>query len=259
MLLSIVTASYKRTDLLKKNFSFLKKKQNLLNFEWIIVCEIDDIKTVNYVKKLRHEKFVKIVIGRYKSADKAYNAGFKKSSGKYLNIHGDDDFFVEKNFKDIHSLLLSNKEWIIGKADYVDYKFKKIRFFTTFIKDILLVNYNKNILSIINFIMTPSIFFKKSLIKKVGGYDNDILFGSDYIFWLKFNKFYNPKITLKKISYVVYNSGTKTGTFDVKRYLVFLKRMKTFSQSPLIRFFQIISICTVIFINFVSKKILKIY
>lgn len=259
MLLSVVTATYKRVDLLKKNFIFLKKNQNLFNFEWIIVCEKNDVKTVNFLNKIKSEKFIKIIKGRFKSADKAYIEGFKIASGKYLNIHGDDDFFCKKNFKKIRNYLILNKEWVIGKAEYLDSNFNKIRISTTLIKSFFLSCFNKNILSVINFVMTPSIFFKKNLLKRVGGYDPNILYGSDYILWLKFNKFFKPFIVKETLSYIVFNAHTKTGTFDLKRYLVFFNEMKKFSSNIVIRFFQILSLLTIIIINFFLKKILRAY
>ena len=259
MLLSIVTATYKRVNLLKKNYIFFKKNQHLMKFEWVIVCEKNDLRTVNFLNKIKSEKFIKIIQGRFKSADKAYLEGFKIASGKYINIHGDDDFFCKKNFKKIKNYLILDKEWVIGNAEYLDSNFNKIRTLTTIIKSFFLKNFNKNILLIINFVMTPSIFFKKKLLKRVGGYDPHILYGSDYILWLKFNKFYKPLVVKEILSYIVFNAHTKTGTFDLKRYLVFYNKMKKFTSSFVIKFFQMLSLLMIIVINFFLKKILRIY
>lgn len=257
--LSIVTATYNRVYYLKKNYLFLKKNKNLFNFEWIIVCEDNDFKTKNFLKKIKKDNFIKVVFGSFKSADKAYNEGFKKAKGKYLNIHGDDDFFCKKNFPLIKKFLKSDKEWIIGQSEYINSNFQTIRPITSFFKKLLLKYFNKNIISLINYIMTPSVFFKKELLKKVGGYDDKILFGSDYIFWLKFNKLYNPYVVNKKISYVIYDRKTKTGSFDFSRYYVFLKKMKHYTTGPTHRFFQIFFILIIITINYFCKKIIKIY
>jgi hypothetical protein len=137
--------------------------------------------------------------------------------------------------------------------------FKKIRPLTTFVKNFLLRNFNKKILLIINFVMTPSIFFKKKIFNKIGGYDNDILYGVDYILWLKFNKLYTPLIVQENLSNVIFNPNTKTGTFDLKRYFVFSKKMKKYSTGYFIRMFQLISLFLIIVINFILKKILKSY
>ena len=76
MLLSIVTASYNRVELLKKNYKFLKSKINDLNFEWIIIYEKNDLKTKKYLKTIK-DKFVKKKASTSEDADIAYNIGFK--------------------------------------------------------------------------------------------------------------------------------------------------------------------------------------
>ena len=211
MLLSIVTASYKRVKLLKKNYKFLRSRVKDFDFEWVIVYEKSDLKTKQFLKTLR-DKFIKIKESNSKSADTAYNLGFNIARGKYVNIHGDDDYFDEKNFKSLKDILKSEKAWIVAQAEYVDNNFRKIRIFTSIIKKTLLKNYNSNILTFINFLMTPSIFFKKNKIKSVGGYDDRIKFGTDYIFWLKFARHYKPQIINQVFSYIRYDNTTKTGT-----------------------------------------------
>lgn len=258
MLLSIVTASYNRVELLKKNYKFLKSKINDLNFEWIIIYEKNDLKTKKYLKTIK-DKFVKKKASTSEDADIAYNIGFKIAKGKYINIHGDDDYFDKKNFKKLKYILDSDKEWIICQAEYVDNNFKKIRYMTTKIKKLLLNNYNSNILTLINFVMTPSIFFKKDKLKKVGGYNDKIKYGSDYIFWLNFNKLFKPLIFNIVISYVRFDSKTKTGSFNLSRYLIFLREMKKFSKNKFYRIMQYNIIILTIIINFFFKKFLRIY
>ena len=107
--------------------------------------------------------------------------------------------------------------------------------------------------------MTPSIFFKKDKLKKVGGYNDKIKYGSDYIFWLNFNKLFKPLILNIVISYVRFDSKTKTGSFNLSRYLIFLREMKKFSKNKFYRIMQYNIIILTIIINFLFKKFLRIY
>ena len=201
MLLSIVTATYKRLNLLKKNYIFLKSQKKIFKFEWVIIYEKKDKKTKKFLKTIKDD-FIKKVESDRNNADFAYNLGFKHAKGKYLNIHGDDDFFHKKNFQKLKNILNLDKDWVICQSEYVDNNFKKIRYITTKIKKYLLKNYNPKFFTLINFIMTASIFFKKNKVKLVGGYNDKIRYGSDYIFWLNFNKLYKPLIINEVISYV---------------------------------------------------------
>ena len=92
----------------------------------------------------------------------------------------------------------------------------------------------------------------------IGGYDDyKINFGTDYIFWLKFASHYKPKIINQVFSYIRYDNTTKTGTFDVSRYIVFLKKMKKFSKNKFYRSLQYIFIFLIIITNYTTKKLLK--
>ena len=55
--LSIITPTYKRSRDLIKNYNFLKKNVNFYNFEWILLYEIDDYKTVATINSI-NDKFV---------------------------------------------------------------------------------------------------------------------------------------------------------------------------------------------------------
>lgn len=258
MLLSIVTATYNRVNLLKKNYLFLKSKKKLFKFEWVIIYERKDQKTKKFLSSIK-DKFIKKIESDKKDADIAYNLGFKYAKGKYINIHGDDDFFDEHNFKMLKSILKIDKPWIIGQSEYIDKKFRKIRPLTSIIKKLLLKKYNPNILNILNFVMTPSIFFKKKNLKFVGGYDDEVKFGADYILWLNFNRYFKPLVINKVLSYVIFDNSTKTGNFNLSTYLIFLRKLKKFAKNKIFRFTQYLSIFTIIIISFVTKKVLRIY
>ena len=64
-------------------------------FEWIIVVEKKINQQLNLLKTIK-ERFVKVLIGEYGSADKAFTVGVFEANGKYINFHGDDDFFLHE-------------------------------------------------------------------------------------------------------------------------------------------------------------------
>lgn len=258
MQLSILTPTFNRISNLKKNYKFIKKNKLSYNFEWIILYEKTDIKTKIFLKTIK-EKYIKKIEGNFRSADKAYMYGFKIAKGKYITIHGDDDFFLKNSFYEIFKALKYDKAWVVGQAYYIDRNNKKFRKLSTYIKNIFLRINSMKLLPIINYVMTPSIFFKKRIFYNLGGYNEEIKFGADYILWLKFNKFFVPKKIYKNVSIVKFDSKTKTGSFDVTRYIVFDNYMKKYSDNFLTRFFQIIATLIILSYNFVTKKIIKIY
>jgi hypothetical protein len=51
--------------------------------------------------------------------DKAQIFGIKKSTGYFIVIHGDDDFFTKDFFFDIRKLS-SSCQWIVGRGYYIN-------------------------------------------------------------------------------------------------------------------------------------------
>lgn len=258
MILSILTPTYKRIKELRRNYIFLKSVASNINFEWIIIHEPDDHVTKNFLKKHK-EKFIIALEKRCRNCDQAINYGIKFAKGDYLNIHGDDDYFEKKNFKKIFVLLNSGHDWIVGQGENIDKNNRVIRKQISFFKKLLLKHYSRNVLLIVNFIMTPSTFIKRNKFKNLK-LDNKLSHASDYILWLQFSKLCKPKVINKILSYATYTNKTKTGSFDTQRYKDLYTKI---SSDNTIRFeikiLQFVFFFLIIFINFISKKVLKIY
>jgi len=255
--LSIITPTYKRSRDLIKNYNFLKKNVNFYNFEWILLYEIDDYKTVATINTI-NDKFVKKYPGYYKSADKATIFGIKKSTGYFIVLHPDDEFFTKDFFFTIRKVSAS-LEWIIGGGFYINKKNKISQKYITLVKSMLLKNYSSHILRIINFLMGASIIFKKIIFQKLGGVPKINYAGADYFLWLKFDKFYQPKIINKNFSFSRFDENTITGSFDIKRYVMRLKVLKSYANNFLVRLLQYLIIISIIIFNFINKVILKKY
>ena len=257
MLLSIVTPTYNRATYLKKKLKQMRSLRFHFNeFEWIIVVEKKDKSTIKFTKTIK-ERFVKVLIGEYGSADKAFTVGVFEANGKYINFHGDDDFFYMKQSKFLNKNLFINKyEWLIFKGNYINDKFLIVRKSMTAIKNFLLNNFGIIDLSIINFIMTPSVFIRKDVCIKHGCFGKSKKPGSDYILWMKLNKEYKPKIYNQSLTLSMVTKETTTGKFNLKKYRLISKKMFENNKHGILGKFLIFnSIIIIIIYNFVFKKI----
>lgn len=258
MILSILTPTYKRIKELNRNYIFLKSAALDVNFEWIIIYEPDDLVTKNFLKKNK-EKFIIPLEKRCRNCDTAINYGLKFAKGDYYNIHGDDDYFDKKNFKKIFTYLNSKHEWIVGQGENINKNGEIIRKKISFLKKLLLKYYSRNLLLIVNFIMTPSTFINRKKFKKLK-FDDKLSHASDYIMWLRCSKFSNPKVINKVLSYATYTNKTKTGSFDIQRYKdLYTKVSSDITIRFQIRIVQFIVFFLIVFVNYIFKRVLKIY
>ena len=241
--LTIITATFNRYEYLKKNYQnklFLYK--NFKKIEWIILAEKkDNNKNKNFYKRLNKKKFINVKIGNFGNVEKAFHEGLRLSRGKYIIFHGDDDFFDIKNIKLLNeNLFEKDYEWIIFNGSYIDENFNLIRKNIANIKKILL---HKNFLikiHYINYIMTPSIFVRKKILKKYGNLPKNKTTGSDFITWINLSKYFQPKIFNKNISYAMFTKSTISGTFNFKSELYLIYKMVIRNRFDILGFFSIL-------------------
>jgi hypothetical protein len=108
---------------------------------------------------------------------------------------------------------------------------------------------------LVNFLMTPSIFFRKDLFLRLKLFLPKKRSASDYIAWLKLNKFYIPKILNSPLTYCSIFKQTITGKFSIDKYLYIYKEQRKFSdKNKILIFLQSIFILIIITYNLFSKK-----
>jgi len=151
-------------------------------------------------------------------------------------------------------VFLENDNWLIYDGQYINDKFIIIRKIITIIKTFLLNNYGIIDLSVVNYIMTPSVFVKKKIFSKVGGLGKTKQSGSDYVLWIKLNNLYKPKIYNHKLTFSMLTDKTITGTFELNKYIYIFKQMMKNNNGILSKFLILASISVTIIYNFISKK-----
>ena len=256
-LFSIITPTYNRPQKLKKQYLNLKKLKRKKLIEWILVVEKKDLETIKVIKTFK--KIKKKIIFNHGGLNKAFTNGAKKASGEYISFLGDDDKLSLNSIELLEKIInKKNPDWIIGQSGYVNYN-KKIRKNITYIKNFLLKRFNKNILMIVDFIMTPSSFAKKKIYKKTNYFDTSHWYGNDYVCWIKFSKICKPVILNKTISYVHYDNNTKSGSYDYMRFIQLYYNVSKETNNYFIKFFQFICIAYILLHNFIFKKVNKLF
>jgi glycosyltransferase involved in cell wall biosynthesis len=158
----------------KNYFRFLKKCINSClsqstNYrdEVILVDDGSNDGSVLYAKKIKDKKFF-FIQTMSKGIEKAANAGFKKSKGKYV-VRVDSDDYLDKNFvhNSLKEIKKSRKAFVYSNYILVDSKNNSR-------KKIILPQFNKKeILQRGDFLATGTVY-NKNLIKKIGFYNDRI-------------------------------------------------------------------------------------
>ena len=259
LIISVIVPSYFRHNLLIKKIKDFEKIKNQNNLEVVFVLEYEDQQSVKLIKKSKIKNYK--IIFNYGKHYYSFKNGLKKTKGNYIIHMGDDDYFIGNSFQKILNYLKKNSQikWLIGDAIYIDNNGFVIRKFISKIKSFFLKRYNYNYLTMVNFIMTPSVVIEKNLLNSIGGFDKNFEYAQDYYCWLEAGSRFKPKIILDKLTKVTYNNLTFSGSFDFKRYLEFLFKIFSYQKNILLKLLQLFSVIYIVTHNFLIKKIFQIF
>lgn len=258
--ISILIPTYLRLDALEKKIDELIKLSIVYNIEPVFVLEIEDTESYYTIKNSELRNY-KICYNFSNFSHHCFPTALKHSSGEYIIHMGDDDYFEEGALDHIYQAIRQNPniDWLIGKGSYIDNENRKIRSILTKIKYSLLKKFSFNLLSIANFVMTPSVIIKKNFLENIGGFDTKYNHANDYYCWLKAAKKSKPTIIEKNLSNVSFSAGTVSGSFDIYRYFIFIKKILFEQENKFINIFQILSTIYLVLHNILFKKLLNVF
>ena len=180
----------------------------------------------------------------------AINQGLAKSTGDIIAYINSDDYYLPNAFNTVATYFNSHpqSQWLVGNCRVSDPHLS----WTFCLKHIWPIQYFKNALYVFNTINQPSVFLKKSLIKKVGLFDIKYHYTFDYDYWLRCLKFGLPSRIYKTLSSFRVHPQSKGNTcfkrqFD-EDWLVFI------SHHPKSLFYFAHAMAKD-FVNFIYKKL----
>ncbi len=254
---SIVTPTYKRLDKIKDFYKHLKNQKGNFEIEWVIVYEENDKQTYDFISDISDINTV--LVKNNGDFSNALKIGGENATGNFINFLGDDDIIIDKSLQKICDHLSKNKEvqWVIGQGIYINEKGMQIRKIITFCKNFLLYFFSKHSLIFLNYVMSPSSFCKKNLLKKINFFENYHWYGNDYITWIRLSKITKPLILNFPITKATYSNNTLSGSFNLKGYIMMMKAIRKETSNPIIIILQLLVGLLIISYNFLNKVILN--
>lgn len=191
IILSIITINYNNDKGLEKTILSVLA-QSFSNFEYIIIDAGSSDNSVEIIKKYEH-KISYWISERDAGIYNGMNKGLNKAMGRFCLFLNSGDYLQSNNcLQKIEKFFLENYDIIYGDL-ILDFGNRQMREKYPFP------------FTLYNFVCTslphPSSFISTSLLKKLGGYDEEFKIISDWIFFLR--AFIEEKVTMKRIDEVI--------------------------------------------------------
>ncbi len=211
---TIVTCTKNSGKFLRKNLKSVAS-QTFKDYEQIIIDGSSIDKTVEISKIfINKDQNVKLFIYPPKGISNAFNLGIKKSLGKYLFFLNSDDYLYDNDVLKNVSIFLSKNpdlDWMYGRINVIRENGKKIGEFP---KWKIFQFPHKYLLKYINFIPHQGVFMKRSVIKRFGGFNENLKANMDYDLWLRIAQKTKWNFYDRLISNYTVREGSVSSSYD---------------------------------------------
>ena len=198
MNISLITATYNSVETIADTIDSVRN-QNIDNLEYIIIDGNSNDGTLEIIKQ-NNDVVTKFISESDKGIYDALNKGLKISTGDIIGFLHSDDYYT-------HNLVLSEIKDIFENQN-IDFLYGDLQYVTSDIPPKIFRHWNSG-----NFILSnlkkgwmpphPTVYFKKSLIEKIGYFDTSFNISADYD-WLircltipEIKVAYIPKVLIK--------------------------------------------------------------
>lgn len=236
MKISIITPSWNSEKYIENNLRSVHLEQKGdFSIEHIIVDGNSTDKTIEIVQKFKeeHNANIKLIQGKDKSMYDAINKGIKAMDGEIWACLNTDDLYYPEILEIVSKEFSENKELdvVYGYPDMIDEhgKFSYTLYLPDFDLDFLILKgYCLTILQ-------PAAFFNKRVIEKVGYFDINYKYASDYDYCIRIGS--KCKMKLIKKSFTQYRIHPDSITWgDEKRRSVQSEETATISRKYIKQF-----------------------
>jgi glycosyltransferase involved in cell wall biosynthesis len=166
----------------------------------------------------------------------AINKGMKKATGDVVAYLNSDDVYLPNTLQTVGEYFAGHPDagWLTGDYFIIDADGRKIQSYVTWYKRLLRRTPTFNKLAVANYIIQPSTFWRQSLNKRTGQFDENLRYCMDYDYWLRLLQHQPPAVSDRHFSLFRIHGQSKGGALYAKQFAEEHQVLKKYSNNPLI-------------------------
>ncbi len=235
MKISIITPSYNQGQFIEETIESVLNQKDA-DVEMIVMDGGSTDGTLDILK--RYSERVKWFSGKDKGQTDAINKGMKIASGDILAYLNSDDCYTEGALSKVSRYFKNHPDCSILTGDYiiVNEKGERIQDAIARYKRMLRKHHSFSLLSITNYIIQPSTFWRRELLDEIGFFNEDLDYVMDYEYWLRIMQKYKLHVVPDTLSVFRIHSSSKGGHLFIEQFEEQFQTAKKFNRKRAVIF-----------------------
>lgn len=167
----------------------------------------------------------------------AINKGLELVSGDVIAFLNSDDLYEPGALLKVGNFFSNHPEanWLTGKCRIIDQRGRTIRRGITSYKNFWLCIRSYRILLVLDYISQPATFWRNPVIKRIGGFDEDLQYAMDYDYSLRVGQHFPLSVLNEYLASFRIHSSSKAGSSAQTQFDVDLEIAKRYTSSAMVQ------------------------
>ncbi len=232
--ISVITPTFNQGDFIGQTIESVLC-QGYPKLEYIVMDGGSTDNTIEVIKKYDDQVYWESEKDRGQSH--AINKGLRLASGEVVAFLNSDDLYEPGTLLKVGNFFVHHPEadWLTGRCRIIGQGGRVIRRGVTYYKNFWLRVRSYWILLVLDYISQPATFWRNQVIKRIGGFDEDLQYAMDYDYSLRVGQHFQLWVLNEYLASYRIHPSSKAGASAQAQFCVDLEIAKKYTSSSVIR------------------------
>jgi glycosyltransferase involved in cell wall biosynthesis len=191
--ISVITPSYNQASFIERTIQSVLD-QDYPNLEYLVIDGGSTDGTVEILRK--YDKHLHWLSEKDSGQSDAINKGFRNASGEILAFLNSDDCYELGALRRVGEYFATHPDahWVTGKCRIINNQGRETRKLITFYKNLWLRAKSFKVLLVLDYVSQPATFWRRTVIEKIGLFDENEHFSMDYDYSLRVGQHFSLQV-----------------------------------------------------------------